>query len=60
MTTPLARVLRAIDAANSADPTIEESQPAALLYGQRMSAELERLVITSYSIHYTKLYEMPS
>lgn len=44
MTTPLARALRAIDAANSADPTIEESQPAALLYGQRMSAELARLV----------------
>lgn len=43
MTTPLARVLRAIDAANAADPTIEESQPAALLYGQRMSAELARL-----------------
>ena len=44
MTTSLARTLRAIDAANSADPTIEESQPAALLYGQRMSAELARLV----------------
>ena len=43
MTTPLARALRAIDAANSADPTIEASQPAALLYGQRMSAELARL-----------------
>lgn len=43
MTTPLARCLRAIDAANSADPTIEASQPAALLYGQRMSTELARL-----------------
>ena len=43
MTTPLARALRAIDAANAADPTIEESQPAALLYGQRMSAELAHL-----------------
>ena len=43
MTTPLARALRAIDTANAADPTIESSQPAALLYGQRMSAELARL-----------------
>ena len=43
MTTPLARCLRAIDSANSADPTIEASQPAALLYGQRMSTELARL-----------------
>lgn len=43
MVTPLARALRGIDAANAADPTIEASQPAALLYGQRMSAELERL-----------------
>lgn len=44
MTTPLNRVLRAIDAANSADPTLEASQPAALLYGQRMSTELARLM----------------
>lgn len=44
MTTPLNRALRAIDAANAADPSIEASQPAALLYGQRMSAELARLV----------------
>ncbi|WP_170395544.1 DUF4202 domain-containing protein [Ruegeria arenilitoris] len=36
-------VLDAIDAANRQDPTIEEGQPAALLYGQRMSAELDRL-----------------
>jgi len=43
MTTPLARALRAIDTANAADPNIEASQPAALLYGQRMSAELARL-----------------
>lgn len=43
MTTPLNRTLRAIDAANAADPSIEASQPAALLYGQRMSAELARL-----------------
>lgn len=36
--------LAAIDAANSADPHVETGQPAALLYGQRMSAELARLV----------------
>ncbi len=43
----LERVLKAIDAANAADPTQErdgeEEWPAALLYGQRMSAELGRL-----------------
>ena len=37
----------AIDAANSADPTIEgdgdDQAPAALLYGRRMTAELERI-----------------
>lgn len=32
-----------IDAANRADPTVEDGQPAALLYGQRMSDELDRL-----------------
>jgi hypothetical protein len=41
----LAPVLDAIDAANSADPGREEfegaMQPAALLYGRRMTAELE-------------------
>jgi Domain of unknown function (DUF4202) len=41
------RVLAAIDAANSADPTLEasrgEKRPAALLYGLRMSDELARL-----------------
>ena len=37
-------VLAAIDAANAADPTIEDGQPAALLYGRRMSAELAVLV----------------
>lgn len=35
--------IRLIDAANAADPTMEEGIPAALLYGQRMTAELERL-----------------
>ena len=39
----LAAALAAIDAANAADPKQEEGQPAALLYGQRMSAELDRL-----------------
>ena len=43
----LARVLEAIDAANAADPTRERDgdaeHPAALLYGRRMSAELDRL-----------------
>ena len=41
----LASVLDAIDAANSADPGREDDEgtmrPAALLYGQRMSKELE-------------------
>lgn len=41
--TPLARALAAIDAANAADPALEDGQPAALLYGERMSAELARL-----------------
>lgn len=35
--------LSAIDAANMGDPDRSEGQPAALLYGQRMSAELARL-----------------
>ncbi len=39
----LSRAFAAIDAANAADPTLEEGRPAALLYGERMSAELERL-----------------
>ena len=33
----------AIDAANSADPTMENGQPAALLYGLRMTAEIPKL-----------------
>lgn len=36
--------LAAIDAANAADPDTREGKPAALLYGERMSAELKRLV----------------
>lgn len=39
----LAAALAAIDAANAADPNAEDGRPAALLYGERMSAELERL-----------------
>lgn len=39
-----------IDAANRADPTVEDGQPAALLYGQRMSAELERLFPTASDV----------
>ena len=35
--------LTAIDAANDADPDISEGTPAARLYGERMTAELERL-----------------
>lgn len=39
----LARALALIDAANGADPTQDGTSPAALVYGQRMSAELDRL-----------------
>lgn len=41
--TRLARTLAAIDAANAADPDRSEGAPAARLYGERMTAELERL-----------------
>lgn len=33
----------AIDAANSADPRLDEDHPEALLYGQRMSEQCDRL-----------------
>ncbi|MGL4312229.1 MAG: DUF4202 domain-containing protein [Paracoccaceae bacterium] len=36
----LRTALAAIDAANAADPTLESGRPAALLYGERMTAEL--------------------
>lgn len=39
----LQAALDAIDLANATDPTLEDNQPAAQLYGQRMSAELNRL-----------------
>ena len=41
--TQLDAVFAAIDAANAQDPTIEHGQPAALLYGRRMSDELAKL-----------------
>jgi Domain of unknown function (DUF4202) len=47
MSARLEAVLAAIDSANGADPTLERDgeaeAPAALLYGQRMSAELNRI-----------------
>lgn len=42
MSSPLEAVLAAIDSVNRADPTEEDGRPAALLYGERMSAELDR------------------
>ncbi|MBB1492679.1 DUF4202 domain-containing protein [Paracoccus sp. MC1854] len=41
--TPRQQVFAAIDAANAADPRLEDGQPVELLYGQRMTAEQERL-----------------
>ena len=41
--TRLTTALAAIDAANAADPDQSEGEPAARLYGQRMSTELDRL-----------------
>lgn len=43
MTDRLSSALSAIDAANAADPRIENGQPEALLYGHRMSSECDRL-----------------
>ena len=45
MNARLAFVLAEIDAANAADPTADDAcgRPAALVYGERMSAELARL-----------------
>ena len=39
----LNKAFAAIDAANSADPTLENGQPAALLYGLRMTSEIPNL-----------------
>ena len=41
--TKLQNVLDAIDHANAADPNLDDGQPASLLYGQRMSDEVDRL-----------------
>jgi hypothetical protein len=43
MTDRLANALALIDTANAADPNLESGQPAARLYGERMTAELSRL-----------------
>ncbi|SHG96790.1 DUF4202 domain-containing protein [Cognatishimia maritima] len=43
MSDALQNVLSEIDAANAQDPRMDEGQPEALLYGQRMSAECDRL-----------------
>ena len=43
MTDQLSRTLDAIDAINAADPRMDDGQPEALLYGQRMSEQCERL-----------------
>ena len=43
MSDRLSRAFAAIDAANSADPSLENGQPAALLYGLRMTAEVAPL-----------------
>lgn len=43
MSDTLEQVLNAIDAANAKDPREDEGQPEALLYGQRMSSECDRL-----------------
>ncbi len=39
----LPHVLSEIDAANADDPRIDDGRPEALLYGERMSAEVDRL-----------------
>lgn len=43
MSNRLTDALAAINAANGEDPRLDEDQPEALLYSQRMSAECERL-----------------
>jgi Domain of unknown function (DUF4202) len=44
MSDPLIRAFALIDAANAGDPNLEDGRPAALIYGERMTAEQERLV----------------
>jgi hypothetical protein len=41
--TPLQTAFAAIDTANARDPTSVDGRPAALIYAERMTAELERL-----------------
>lgn len=41
--TDLTQALSLIDTANAADPTLEDGKPAALVYGERMTAELDLL-----------------
>lgn len=43
MTARIDAAFAAIDAANAADPNLEDGRPAALIYGERMSAEADRL-----------------
>lgn len=43
MTTRLDHAFASIDAANAQDPNLEDGTPANLLYGQRMTAEQQRL-----------------
>lgn len=43
MTAQLESAFALLDAANAADPTVEDGRPAALLYGERMTAEADRL-----------------
>ena len=43
MSARMQNVLDAIDAANSVDPNMDDNQPETLLYGKRMTAELNRL-----------------
>ena len=43
MTDRLTRALSLIDSANAADPQQEQGQPAARLYGERMTADLSHL-----------------
>ncbi len=46
----LGAALAAVDAANAADPNAEGGRPAALLYGERMCAELDRLFPASSDV----------
>lgn len=43
MTDRLTQTLAAIDATNAADPRMDDGHPEALLYGQRMTQQCERL-----------------